>query len=159
MLSDTLVRIDLTHSLSDVQNLTRSTPLPSIPPEIIDYVDEGRNPDIYTREFVELVQRGNAVINGKRDAYASFSRIFAERLVEESRRRNARKDPALAGGVDLEKEVSRIMASSRVAWKPALSTNDNAASTIPRELTTRNGSYGQQAVKQEANGDQNMEAL
>src|ERR1700712_1273701 len=30
-----------------------------LPPEIIDYVDSARNPDIYTREFVELVQRGN----------------------------------------------------------------------------------------------------
>lgn len=51
-----------------------------IAPDIIDYVDDGRNPDIYTRDFVELVQRGNAVLNGKRKAFRNFSKIFAKAL-------------------------------------------------------------------------------
>lgn len=46
----------------------------------MDYVDGGRNPDVYTREFVELVQRGNAVLNGKQEAFKSFSEVYAQEL-------------------------------------------------------------------------------
>jgi hypothetical protein len=75
---------DLTHSLSALRNLAAS-PNSSVagielPPEILDYVDGGRNPDVYTREFVELVQRGNAVLNGKQEAFKRFSEIFAQEL-------------------------------------------------------------------------------
>lgn len=52
----------------------------NVAPEIIDYVDDGRNPDIFTRDFVELVQRGNAVLNGKQKAFKDFSKIFATKL-------------------------------------------------------------------------------
>ncbi|KAJ5996768.1 hypothetical protein N7522_008428 [Penicillium canescens] len=57
-------------------------PLSSIqlPPEIIDYVDSARNPDIYTREFVELVQRGNQDLRGKREAFASFRDVLAREM-------------------------------------------------------------------------------
>ena len=47
---------------------------------MVDYVDDGRNPDIYTRELVEVVQRGNAVLNGKMNAFGSFSKILASDL-------------------------------------------------------------------------------
>ncbi|CAH0051899.1 unnamed protein product, partial [Clonostachys rhizophaga] len=39
--------------------------LPSVPPELLEYVENGRNPDIYTREFVETVRRGNQLLKGK----------------------------------------------------------------------------------------------
>ena len=57
-------------------------PLSSIqlPPEIIDYVDAARNPDIYTREFVELVQRGNQDLKGKREAFAGFRDVLAREM-------------------------------------------------------------------------------
>ncbi|KAJ5678989.1 Mediator of RNA polymerase II transcription subunit 10 [Penicillium macrosclerotiorum] len=57
-------------------------PLASIqlPPEIIDYVDAARNPDIYTREFVELVQRGNQDLKGKREAFAGFRDVLAREM-------------------------------------------------------------------------------
>lgn len=57
-------------------------PLASIqlPPEIIDYVDAARNPDIYTREFVELVQRGNQDLKGKREAFAGFQQVLAREM-------------------------------------------------------------------------------
>ncbi|KAI1457622.1 mediator complex, subunit Med10 [Annulohypoxylon moriforme] len=51
--------------------------LPRIPPELIQYVDNGRNPDIYTREFVELVRRGNQLARGKQGAFASFRDVLA----------------------------------------------------------------------------------
>lgn len=51
-----------------------------LPPEIIDYVDAARNPDIYTREFVELVQRGNQDLKGKREAFAEFRDVLAREM-------------------------------------------------------------------------------
>ncbi|OJD23859.1 hypothetical protein ACJ73_04784 [Blastomyces percursus] len=69
--SQTSLRInDLDPPLQSVQ----------LPPEIIDYVDAARNPDIYTREFVELVQRGNQDLKGKAEAFASFRNILAREM-------------------------------------------------------------------------------
>lgn len=51
-----------------------------LPPEIIDYVDAARNPDIYTREFVELVQRGNQDLKGKKEVFASFRDVLAREM-------------------------------------------------------------------------------
>lgn len=58
-----------------------SAPLPSVPPElVVDYVESGRNPDIYTREFVELVRRGNQLARGKARAFADFRDVLAEQM-------------------------------------------------------------------------------
>ncbi|KAK5046918.1 hypothetical protein LTR84_007272 [Exophiala bonariae] len=80
---------ELAQSLNDLQNMTSTTVSPNNPihsvliaPEIVDYVDDGRNPDIFTRDFVENVQRGNAVINGKQKAFKDFSEVFAQVLKE-----------------------------------------------------------------------------
>ncbi|RAL09963.1 mediator complex subunit NUT2 [Aspergillus homomorphus CBS 101889] len=51
-----------------------------LPPEIIDYVDAARNPDIYTREFVELVQRGNQDLKGKKEAFRGFRDVLAREI-------------------------------------------------------------------------------
>lgn len=51
-----------------------------MPPELLEYVENGRNPDIYTREFVELVRRGNQLMRGKQSAFASFRDILAEQM-------------------------------------------------------------------------------
>ena len=52
----------------------------SVPPDIIDYVQEGRNPDIYTREFVEVVMKNNQLLKGKMQAFAQFRDVFAEHI-------------------------------------------------------------------------------
>jgi len=59
---------------------SHATTLPSIPPELIQYVDNGRNPDIYTREFVELARKGNQLMKGKMDAFSSFRNILANEM-------------------------------------------------------------------------------
>lgn len=43
-------------------------------------MDSARNPDIYTREFVELVQRGNQDLKGKREAFAGFRDVLAREM-------------------------------------------------------------------------------
>lgn len=48
---------------------------------MIQYIEQGRNPDIYTREFVELVQKWNQKIGGKCEAMALFRDVLAREIV------------------------------------------------------------------------------
>ncbi|KAK8056498.1 hypothetical protein PG993_001725 [Apiospora rasikravindrae] len=84
---------------------TSSTPtpdqaLPHIPPELVQYVEKGRNPDIYTREFVELVRRQNQTMRGKQAAFASFRDVLAgemDKAMPELREDTARVVTATGG--------------------------------------------------------------
>ena len=51
-----------------------------MPPEIVDYIDDGRNPDIYTRDLVEAVQKGNRHAKGQSEAFASFAAILGDEI-------------------------------------------------------------------------------
>lgn len=119
---------DLTEKLVHLKDLTDPQVSPNNPihnvriaPEIVDYVDEGRNPDIFTREFVENVQRGNAVINGKKQAFKDFSVIYAQKLKEG------------IGGVD--RQVDRIMHNAGLDKElgEAMKKAQNADKDIGRE--------------------------
>ena len=44
-------------------------------------MQDGRNPDIYTREFVELAMRNNQRLRGKADAFARFAGVLAAEAV------------------------------------------------------------------------------
>ena len=71
----------LTTSLQTLS--TTAAPLTvSLPPEVIDYVEDGRNPDIYTREFVESAQKLNMLLKGKSEAFGDFTDVLGEELVE-----------------------------------------------------------------------------
>ncbi|KAF1938570.1 mediator of RNA polymerase II transcription subunit 10 [Clathrospora elynae] len=68
-----------------VQNLVKlSRTAPSvhidIPPEVTNYVENSRNPDIFTREFVETVQRMNQMLNGRVDAYRALQEQLAKQF-------------------------------------------------------------------------------
>lgn len=51
-----------------------------IPPEVMSYVENSRNPDIFTREFVETVQRMNQMLNGRIDAYRMLQEQLARQV-------------------------------------------------------------------------------
>ncbi|KAI0165784.1 transcription factor subunit Med10 of mediator complex-domain-containing protein [Xylariaceae sp. FL1272] len=70
----------LSRSLQAVHHTSTTRTLPQVPPELVQYVDNGRNPDIYTREFVELVRRGNQLMRGKQSAFASFKDVLATQI-------------------------------------------------------------------------------
>lgn len=40
-------------------------------------MDNGRNPEIYTREFIENTRRDNQLLKGKMEAHASFRDVLA----------------------------------------------------------------------------------
>ena len=48
--------------------------------ELVEYVERGRNPDIYTRMFVEGTRRNNQLLRGKMAAFAGFRDVLAEEM-------------------------------------------------------------------------------
>ena len=74
-------RTQLAESLAVLSKDASALP-DQIPPEIIDYVDSGRNPDIYTREFIELVQKSNQYLKGRSEALTGFRDVLAEEMVK-----------------------------------------------------------------------------
>ncbi|TKX27243.1 mediator of RNA polymerase II transcription subunit 10 [Elsinoe australis] len=85
-------------SLGSLVQSARRLPI-GLPAEVItDFVEKSRNPDIYTREFVEHVQKLNQQLSGRSQAYADFRDALARELV---------------GAVpELRGEVSRVLESS-----------------------------------------------
>ena len=52
-----------------------------MPPELIQYVQNARNPDIYTRQFVELVMELNQSYKGKSEAFGQFRDILGRQMI------------------------------------------------------------------------------
>lgn len=46
------------------------------------YVEGSRNPDIFTREFVETVQRMNQMLKGRTNAYRLLQETLAKDLID-----------------------------------------------------------------------------
>ncbi|KAH9839671.1 mediator of RNA polymerase II transcription subunit 10 [Teratosphaeria destructans] len=69
----------LLQNLVELSKKARHLPT-QIPVEVIEYVEGSRNPDIYTREFVELVMRLNQELKGKSQAFASFRDILGREM-------------------------------------------------------------------------------
>ena len=54
-----------------------------MPPELIqDYVDEGRNPDIYTRDIIESTHKANTKLRGTCEAFASFRNVLGNEIIK-----------------------------------------------------------------------------
>lgn len=74
---------EITSLLATLRTLTHLAPrlTTSVPPEIISYIENGRNPDIYNREFVEVSQRMNQQLKGKSEAFGMFRDVLAREIV------------------------------------------------------------------------------
>ncbi|KAF4001750.1 Mediator of RNA polymerase II transcription subunit 10 [Saccharomyces cerevisiae] len=54
-----------------------------IPLEVVQYIEDGRNPDIYTREFVEAIRRSNQYQRGKMHGLKQLRDSLADKIVDE----------------------------------------------------------------------------
>ncbi|KAI3404053.1 NUT2 [Candida oxycetoniae] len=54
-----------------------------IPVDVITYIEDGRNPDIYTREFVEVSAKLNARLKGKMRGFGQLRNVLSEKLIKE----------------------------------------------------------------------------
>lgn len=51
-----------------------------VPLDVVEYIENGRNANVYTREFVELLAKQNQYVNGKIKAMKEFGNILADEL-------------------------------------------------------------------------------
>lgn len=73
-------RKQLVQNLLDVSQ-TAPTLSAQVPPELIQYVQSTRNPDVYTRQFVELVMELNQKLKGKSESFAQFRDVLARQMI------------------------------------------------------------------------------
>ncbi|KAI3531163.1 transcription factor subunit Med10 [Colletotrichum abscissum] len=99
-LSHSLQRVHMTATAGAPPSPDLPGALPKIPPELVQYVENGRNPDIYTREFVELVRRGNQLMKGKMSAFAQFRDVLADHVER--------------GMPELREDVGRVLEGGKV---------------------------------------------
>lgn len=72
----------------------------NIPLDIIQYIEDGRNPDIYSREFIEVIRKVNQFLNGKSRCFSQFQTTLATQITKEF--------PELVGDVDLVLENTKL---------------------------------------------------
>lgn len=75
---------NLSESLTYLQNISTHPELAKVkvPKELIQYVEDGRNPDVYTRQFVEIVVQENQVVKGKAEAFRGFGECLLKEAGE-----------------------------------------------------------------------------
>ncbi|KAL1600826.1 RNA polymerase II mediator complex subunit [Paraconiothyrium brasiliense] len=78
------MRRDIQHLIEQLVKLSQVAPDVGIelPPEVTQYVESSRNPDIYTREFVETVQRMNQLLKGRHEAYRLLQETLARDFIQ-----------------------------------------------------------------------------
>lgn len=104
------------------------------PLDVIQYIENGRNPDVYTREFVELAAKQNQYINGKMTAMFQFQNILGDAIKETY--------PELVSAVDNVKERTKFTGDlSKLGVKVEDNENDryNNGSIPNGNKTTQNG--------------------
>ncbi|KAK6205254.1 mediator of RNA polymerase II transcription subunit 10 [Scheffersomyces amazonensis] len=71
--------------ISQLSGLTSSpyTQQYPIPIDVFSYIEDGRNPDIYTREFIEVTAKSNARLKGKMKGFSKLRDILGDKLVNE----------------------------------------------------------------------------
>lgn len=72
-----------------------------VPTDLLNYIQDGRNPDIYTREFVEVVRKINQYLNGKSLAFEQFRDILGASIKQEF--------PELTTEVDMIKSKTNLL--------------------------------------------------
>ncbi|KAH3674915.1 hypothetical protein WICPIJ_009424 [Wickerhamomyces pijperi] len=76
-LNETISQLDQIRSSSkQLQNVP-------IPLDVLRYIEDGRNPDVYTREFVEATKRSNQYLKGKMEGFGLLRDVLAQKIEAE----------------------------------------------------------------------------
>uniref|UniRef100_A0A1B6GT17 Mediator of RNA polymerase II transcription subunit 10 n=1 Tax=Cuerna arida TaxID=1464854 RepID=A0A1B6GT17_9HEMI len=62
----------LVYGLQEVDKLKSQVQEVHVPLEVFDYIDNGRNPQLYTKDCIEKALTKNEQVKGKIDAYRKF---------------------------------------------------------------------------------------
>ena len=71
---------DLIENLQDLSRTSRRLPT-TVPLDLIQYVEDKRNPDVYKRQIVELVMQYNQLQKGRAEAFADFRDILGREMM------------------------------------------------------------------------------
>lgn len=52
----------------------------SVPQDVVEYIEAGRNPNVYTRQFSEAVTRASQDMHGNMAAHQDFARILGDKM-------------------------------------------------------------------------------
>lgn len=69
-------------SLKDIDRLKETTKNVQVPVEIFEYIDSGKNPQFYTKDYMEKALSKNEAVKGKIDYYKRFKKILIEELTK-----------------------------------------------------------------------------
>lgn len=72
----------IVNQLASLNAIDRLKEFP-IPVDIISYIEDGRNPDIYTREFLEVNAKSNARLKGKFQNFNKLQQVLSEKVAQE----------------------------------------------------------------------------
>lgn len=79
--------IKVNATIDDLKQLTapHSKPLDNvpIPLDVLQYIEDGRNPDVYTREFVEATRKSNQYLRGKMVAMRELRDVLGQKISAE----------------------------------------------------------------------------
>ncbi|KDR16737.1 mediator of RNA polymerase II transcription subunit 10 [Zootermopsis nevadensis] len=70
----------LVHGLQEIDKLKSLPQEVHIPLEVFDYIDQGRNPQLYTKDCIEKALTKNEQVRGKIEAYKKFKTLLATQL-------------------------------------------------------------------------------
>lgn len=62
----------MVHGLQELDKLKSQVQDVHVPLEVFDYIDQGRNPQIYTKDCIEKALTKNEQVKGKIDSYRKF---------------------------------------------------------------------------------------
>jgi len=71
---------DLIENLQELTRTSRRLPT-TVPIDLIRYVEEKRNPDVYKRQIVELVMQYNQLQSGRTQAFGKFRDILGREMM------------------------------------------------------------------------------
>lgn len=67
-------------SLSTLQNTLSPKDTTTFPANILDYIENGISPDMYTKDMVEMTMRNQQSVNGKQEAYMELFGVLANEI-------------------------------------------------------------------------------
>lgn len=69
-------------SLRDIDRLKETTRGTLVPVEIFEYIDSGKNPQFYTKDYMEKALSKNEAVKGKIDYYKKLKKLLIEELTK-----------------------------------------------------------------------------
>lgn len=77
----------LNHTIDELYKLQnpefKSLDQVPIPLDVLQYIEDGRNPDVYTREFVEATKKSNQYLRGKMIAMKQLRDVLGKKISSE----------------------------------------------------------------------------